>query len=270
MERDYKDDQMKFKFIKSALTATVFMGLCLTANAGLISGAHTTVDGKVVDLQGLEWMSLDYTAGLSRNDIEDGFTDRYGTTWEAGEWTYATRAQTEALLGSLWGGVYDGFSADNADGAEWFISTFEGIAFDLYTGPDRVNLTSTDSTWNGLDGAWFLFGTDGECSSTVTQSCVGNVEHTDGTFQDTYGYNVNTFGSEVNLASPDTALGFFGEEHGANMGLFTDNFAIDKSQERANFGSLLVRSTAVPEPSTLVIFALGMMGIALRRLNKKS
>ncbi len=37
-------------------------------------------------------------------------------------------------------------------------------------------------------------------------------------------------------------------------------------------GSWLVRqaATSVPEPSTLVIFALGLMGLASRRLSKKS
>jgi len=86
---------MKIKFLKMILVSIYILSSSFFANAGLVSGNHTTAEGKTVALQDLEWMSLDHTAGLSRGTVEGGFTDNFGTTWDAGVWAYATREQTE-------------------------------------------------------------------------------------------------------------------------------------------------------------------------------
>jgi hypothetical protein len=45
---------------------------------------------------------------------------------------------------------------------------------------------------------------------------------------------------------------------------------VSKSQSNDNSGMWVYRSVAVPEPSTLAIFALGMIGLASRRFKKQS
>jgi len=87
---------------------TIFViALSFNAHASIISGDHTTAGGKTVNLQGLEWLSFDHTMGLSRTTIEgaSGWTDNYATTYDADSWRYATRAETSALLQSLWDGT---------------------------------------------------------------------------------------------------------------------------------------------------------------------
>ena len=44
----------------------------------------------------------------------------------------------------------------------------------------------------------------------------------------------------------------------------------NKGDSSIDVGSWLVRTTVVPEPSTLAIFALGMIGLASRRFKKQS
>jgi hypothetical protein len=73
-------------------------------------------------------------------------------------------------------------------------------------------------------------------------------------------------GANYNLTLIDTTNGanalFF--ESWAASPLKSDSFRVDAA-------AYLVRSaTSAPEPSTLAIFALGMMGLAVRRLNKNS
>lgn len=134
--------------MKRVFSAVIFLSLVvsMSAYAGLISGNHTTDGGKSVNLQGLEWMPLTHTAGLSRSQVgsSNGFTDRYGNEWKSGDWRYATRSETEILLGSLWGGVYSGFSSDNYDGAKWFFDFFGGIAFDTWINNERTDGKSWD------------------------------------------------------------------------------------------------------------------------------
>jgi hypothetical protein len=48
------------------------------------------------------------------------------------------------------------------------------------------------------------------------------------------------------------------------------NYDTHKNRQNANWSTMLVKAANVPEPSTLAIFALGMMGLASRRFKKKS
>ena len=277
MEGIKKDDPMKFTFIKAALTASVLMTTCFNANAGFVSGTHTTAEGKVVDLQGLEWMSLEHTVGISRDDIEDGFTDRYGTTWNAGEWSYATREQTETLLTSLWGGQYSGQSTSNYDGAEWFISNFGGIGFDNGYGSNRIDGTLTDRLLSNYDFTTFYFGERLECSTNIESSCLGVVEIADNFTRSQNGINPQTGLWEETYVANSGAFGSLDEYFGLDAGFSSLNANTEDFQPPI-FGSLLIRNTivtspadnttAVPEPSTLATFALGIMGLASRRFKK--
>ena len=143
---------MNIKKLSTILISSMLAATSIFADASILSGPQSTSGGKAVDLQGLEWMSLDHTAGLSREDVELGFTDRYDTVWGAGEWIYASRKQTEAMLGSLWGGTYNGHSADNADGAEWFLDHFGGLAYDDGYGEDRISRAWSNDNWTEYEG----------------------------------------------------------------------------------------------------------------------
>lgn len=109
--------------MQNFLIPTLLLAGCLSAsaNATFISGNKYLSNGSKVALQNLEWMPLTYTAGLTRVDIEDGFTDRFGNTWGADEWRYATKDETETLILSLWDKEFDGWSRGNAVGAWWFL-----------------------------------------------------------------------------------------------------------------------------------------------------
>lgn len=256
---------MKSKFLNTTLTGLLLLVTSFVGNASLISGAHSTGAGKTVNLQGLEWMSLDYTAGLSRSFIEGGFTDNYGQVWQAGEWRYATRAETGMLLNSLWGGVYDWWATDNADGAAWFIENFMGLAFDTGTGIDRVDGTQSNALWRDYDWSDFFFGKEGECSADSTDSCLGTVGWMSDYRQNLASFNV--FTSVVELAHlSGEPMGWIGDNTGAEFNWTPANLTTNIDASDATLGSLLVRkASAVPEPSALAIMALGLLVLSIRR-----
>ncbi len=259
---------MKLRFLNSTLAGLALLGACFTANAVIISGEMYTDDGKLVALQGLEWLSLEHTAGLSRADVEDGFTDNYGTSWAAGEWTYADRAQTETLLNSLWGGVYDGWSNDNYDGASWFINNFGGLEGDTWTNNVRSDGKLNNAVWTNYDRSFFIFGNDTECFASFGNTCEGEIASADSTTSISLrGFNINTFMTDN--ARANEGVGLFTEDAGVNMNLDTYNDSIPTGYINPMLGSLLVRRVEVPEPSTLAVLALGMIGLASRRFKKQ-
>jgi hypothetical protein len=254
---------MKNKIVQSAIVAIAFFGTYFTANAGLISGSHLTADGKVVALQNLEWMSLDYTAGLSRVDVEDGFTDRYGTSWNAGEWTYATRQQTETLLHSLWGSTYGGWSQDNGDGATWFLETFGGLGYDIGYGVNRFDRKINVNGWLNYDFSQFLYGAYGDCGNSSTDwSCNAYIEAGYNYEYDKTAYTTvnSSVLDELSYTANSGKVGYFwaGLSH-------LHNHNTSSSNRHSEMGSLLVRVVDVPEPSILSILVLGLMALGLRR-----
>lgn len=309
---------MKYKKFK-IIVASIILSVSLNNNAGIISGTHYTDLGKLVDLQGLEWMSLEHTAGLSRNLIEDsnGFTDRYNTDWAAGEWVYASRAQTETLLSSLWGGNYNGWSRDNADGVAWFQSHFGMLAFDSGFGTSRIDGKLNSTTWTNYDETNFFFGNDGECTSDFNSSCIGQLAYGELYTKNFTSQNVNTGIYEISYSQFQSSAGYIDEISGADLfpqphtnPSYSDNNILDKLRSGLrDLGSLLVRSTQgsnnggnttdsgsggsnnggnnntggtnvgnngptnnavqVPEPSTLVIFTLSLIGVAFSRFIKQ-
>jgi hypothetical protein len=207
---------MNIKMLKAA-----FAGLVLSvsgfANAGIISGTEYTDDGKVVDLQNLEWLTWDETYGVSRNSIEAGYNGLLSKGWR-----YATTTELGNLFTSIWGGQ-DGWNTANHDGSQWL--------------------------WENFDNADFLLG------SSYSRS--GDLQ---------VGATVNYLGhwrAETTYLSDDS--GWFHSNYGA-AGNYSN--LLSKSSQAS---SVLVRSvTDVPEPSTLAIFALGMIGLASRRFKKQS
>jgi hypothetical protein len=258
-----------------ALGLFLAAGISTSAHAGFISGNQTLSNGNSVALQGLEWMPLTYTAGLSRTDIEDGFTDRFGTTWGAGEWTYATRAQAETLLGSLWDKTIVGWSYGNAAGAKWFLDSFGGLAFDTGYGNSRVDGKSPSPRYTAYDHASFYFGADKECTFASFHSCFGRVEYWDNNTEDSPGYNVVTRIASDTYIKNTGAAGYFDEYNGLRAGYDNYNNAQAFSASSQYIGSMLVRQTPqttpapVSAPTSLSVLALGLLGLlSLRRRPK--
>jgi hypothetical protein len=240
------------KLLAAALLLTA--GLTMSAHASLISGPITFDGSKTVDLQGLEWMPLAYTQGLSRYDVESGFNDST-KAWGAGSWRYATRNETESLLGSLWGGRYDGWSYDNFVGASKFIELF-GATWST----DKTNKSST-----------FLFGAVGDCTQSLVRSCYGTVQTYHGSYPDQYTYDkLNGWNLALSAREGQQVIGRFDEEFGLNAGRHDNNNVVDTMATHAWMGSLLVRSMETPvapvsSPAALSLFALGLCGLLLRR-----
>lgn len=264
--------------MKTLLSAVLFccLGVSMPAQAGFISGNHLLANGKTVALQGLEWMPLTYTAGLSRRDVEDGFTDRFNGVWSASDWRYATRAETETLLGSLWDETYDGWSKTNHVGASWFLSAFGGLMFDSNYGSSRIDgQYSNNADWLRIDGTLMYFGNNGECHANANNTCYGAIYAADNYFfSDLTALNVKTNTHGVSYVMGSGSVGWFNDYYGGKHGIVTHNYAIQKSNTAADFGSLLVRTmrnnepVAVSAPTAISLLGLGLCGLAMRRRRK--
>ena len=217
--------------IKLILGAAILLLVSGQVNAEIVSASSTNTEyapGLNADLQGLEWLSLEQTAGLSRYDVEDGFTSADGTTYAPGEWQYATREQTETLLGSLWGGV-NGESQSNYAGADWFVDNFWGLGYDSFASGVRVDGKLSNETWTEYDYSSFFFGLDTECNPQLDVGCAGRVE--------------------AGVTIGNTGIGYFKEEQGLDAGLYDWNYYVPKTEAPTSngmgtYGSLLVRVPA--------------------------
>lgn len=223
---------MKVKFLKTALLGFVISvsSLVNVANAGLIN-----------------------IGALTSND--DGSTTVISDTLNSLEWLRwdqladLTYAETLAQISS---GAYSGWNIAGVNEANLFLDALYNGAAHGCSNNTTSNLTclsngsfsSADYTtllgdsWTrgtaSRDVAWFY-------DDTITDNSAGYLFLTSGVSNSKW----NTHGT---IAS-------------------TDSWAHSNN----SIGWLMYRSTSeVPEPSTLAIFALGMMGLASRRFKKQS
>lgn len=258
---------------KIIATALLFAaGTTLNAHAAFISGNQTLTNGNTVALQGLEWMPLTHTAGLSRNYVSSatGWTDSFNNSWSASDWRYATREETETLINSLWDGVYNEWSKENAIGALWFINAFGGLAHDTGYGPSRIDNKSSAFNWQNYDYTNFLFGAPNECAAEPGSACVGRVAAGESYQLSISSYNIKQAAFMQAYQANDGALGFFSEHLGGNFGISTDNLFELGTYSNDIAGSLLVRTAPlppqqVPVPGNLGLLGLGLLAVALAR-----
>lgn len=209
----------------------------ITSNAiaSIISGPQTTSNGKVVNLSGLEWLSLDQTVGYSKTSIEDGSAGN----WLANGWRYSTRTETEALLDSLWGGTTEGWYWDNYDGASWFGDNFGKLG------------TYTDHLGHEISEMHFFF--------------AGNAGATSNSFVGSVRLDINPTSTSL-YASKGFFMDGFGLSVGTDQQGINEQFITSGRSGQYNQGSLLVRTASVPEPSSFfLVLAFIMVVISKTR-----
>jgi hypothetical protein len=202
-----------------------------SANAAIIDGTtvHTTSDGSIVNLSGLDWLTWDVTDGISRQDIENG----YGGLFADG-WRYASIGEYSALMSSVFD-TYNGWDSDNNDGSYWLYNNLYG-----------VNAESAATSNNERYYNYYGFG--GECGS-ASYSCYGYYK-----FEDVDGLGGVDSHTQGFMKSTDFN-GYYGNR-------------ISSAHGGSWLASALVRG-AVPEPSVLALMGLGIFGIGLSRRKLK-
>lgn len=252
--------------MKNFFIITALWMVSLAANAGIVSGPHVTVGGKNVNLQGLEWLTLDHTSGISRDIIESvsGWTDNFGNFYAASEWRYATLAETGLLLESIWGGTADGYSNDNYDGASWFSMHFSMPAF------DDVGGTNTDALATGEDWAGFYYGETEACVPVAEYSCFGYVSLLENYAEDIEGRFITsttpyTASVGITYEANSGQAGYFTDIEGLNTNILPFNNILFDNYEGDDTGSLLVRrSTDVNSAPMAAFSGLLLMAASLR------
>jgi hypothetical protein len=226
---------MKFKFLKLVLVS-IYLSVSSFANAGLILGNQ-------------EFLGLGVTTGKTKTQIE---------TMIAGDNSLAGYAlATNVDMANIWNRLpymqesnagWRGLTAADKtpvvnDIFDWF---FTGTHNYQYRSASTFNTEQGSVTYDSqqLGHLWYENSVNGAINSGV--------------------FNI--------LRDAADASAIYNRGTGNNHNLGDVNTAgEDVSNHHENtIGGVYVRSTSVPEPSTLAIFALGMIGLATRRFKKQA
>ena len=221
---------MKFKFLKAALTS-VMLFVSMGANAGFIKN-------------GLEWLDLDVTVGKSVDQVYASVLSQEIYN----EYRYATKTEVDAFWDDYFLPTFHSLT-DN----EWHLT--EGYADSSY---DNFLINAWRRDWATPIEALAVEGTyyydksyigryifDDGRYSTLSQAYISNVRG----LQGWEAYNKTNYGSYIHVRGATAIQG---------------NWQSDRQNNH-----MLVKNVSVPEPSTLAIFALGLMGLASRRFKKQ-
>lgn len=223
---------MKYKFLNKVVIASVFLFSCVinTANAGLIT-----------------------IGALSSND--DGSTQVITDSLNSLEWLrwdqLKDKTHSELLIETSPTGAYSGWSIAGVEQANWFLNA-------LYNGASLG-----DCAFNVRS---YYCAQNGSFSSEQYTSLLGD-SHTVGTSSSD---KVWFYDDEIS----DAKAGYLLLDSGSVSQKFNEFGTIAETEADSLFtgdnstGWLMYRSTAVPEPSTLAIFALGLLGFTIRRFKK--
>lgn len=230
------------------LSALLFALAAGQLQAEFISGTQTTSDGRTVNLSGLEWLKWNDSRIVGQTAVQVEASMSSGGALEG--WRYASRSEFESLFDSLWGGVEEGHSESNYDGSRWLYETMYPSFSPFFTSSSSnsyytlVNFGDPDI--DGLSGNKYLAFAQLQIYNDLDSPL------NRGFFRDIYGLSTGVdITTNTQRIVPDTWI-----------------------DSKPEFGThALVREetvTATPEPSSLVIFGLGVMGCSvLARFREK-
>jgi hypothetical protein len=224
---------MKFKFLNTRIVgAAAVLFFSLNISAAPIYTDFTTINGN-------DWARADAFTFLSWSDINDkcsGVQCADGSVlndYDMTGWSWASKSELNAL--------------------------FDYVTKDYATTYDTSQtIYESNSLW--APALIEIFG--------ATYNPGGNPEMIRGT------YNTSTIPSYLDSNSAYVEAYEVGNYQGSNFDWYrTDAGELNKHWTYADRGGMFLRSsgiTDVPEPSTLAIFALGLMGLASRRFKKQA
>jgi hypothetical protein len=245
---------MKFKFFCTALTGLILSTSCLvsTAHAGLIHSYDFS--GNANDATGSANGTV-YGATLT--------TDRHGNSNSAYAFdgndaivaNFSSPATATFAMWATWNGTHNANdmlfnSGPNGQGVDLFFwnNIISWNTWDAGNNPFG-NISST----NIGDGKFHHYAVVNDAVNTLTTLYI------DGTFFGTASYQYrNNSSFTIGAAQSNGDWGWSGK--------IDDVQIFDTALDAAGVKAL----TSVPEPSTLAIFALGMIGLASRRFKKQS
>ncbi len=227
---------MKFKFFNSLVISLILL-VGSQANAGVI-------------VDGYEWLDLGITSGKSQYDVENNIL----TQIQYRDYEYATAAQVNALFISMTVGVYN--PLDNVSGWKQLIgqTAQQQAVYDWFAGGFSLNLNynNTGVATNTHKYGWFTSSNPNAANSN--SYWVGHIDL--------------MYNQSINGIS-DRGIYDRSQYDSANMAVLSGAQRANKFDSQAWLQHALVKKTNVPEPSTLVIFALGLIGLASRRFKKQ-
>lgn len=235
-----KFKSFNFKSFNKVLIGSVLSLSCLvnSANAGLITiGALTSNDDDSTSvisdtLNNLDWLRWDELADLTYAET----LFQTSVVGDYSDWTIAGANEANLFLDALFNSRHD--CATNTT--------------ELVTCGDSGNFTSAqytrllgDSSTRGassVDAAWFY-------DDVITDAKAGFLNLKSGTSNEKF----NTFGATI---------------------ADTDSYSTLGPSSAESIGWLMFRTStapaSVPEPSTLAVFAIGLMGLVARRFKRQS
>ncbi|MGK0235249.1 MAG: hypothetical protein ACI9EK_001782 [Psychroserpens sp.] len=227
---------MKCKFTNYVLVGLLFIFIIPVndANAGLI---NDTNNNSFIDQNtGLEWMDFGVNNGMSYNDVTLQLLaggDYYG-------WKLANKSQVYEMWANAFLGL--GASSEFPDGNGL------GQLF-VYDGADEIDSVFTH-----------IFNVMG-FNTNIDLASVYDRRYSSAWFPGTEGLSY----VEWRQQSDTSGISQFGD-----MAALRDyqDYSSSSDEEDIKRGTMLIRVTDVPEPSTLAIFLLGIVGVASRRFKK--
>jgi hypothetical protein len=236
---EFKGIKMIVKFL-TATMAVIALLVSSLANATLIETSNgnkfNDLGGSIIDLQSnLEWLDITYTQGRTYQDVFSDINNDSGEFLASDGWRYATRADFIHFIDDF---IFESYTGEQLSSNRSDIKQLIMLLGDtLDTRLDLVN-----DLLDAREGAWgYTYG--------MLHQEPNEIEHTGGLISD---YNM--------IHRNDNSYA------GNNV----DSVSLRNFNDRslAYAGSYLVRSVSVPEPTTLAIFALGLIGLVSRRFKK--
>jgi len=206
-----------------------------------INGYGLDTDTNIVTMGNTEWLKWDQTVDLT---VEQALEANVG-------WSLASHMQIEVLLNDMVGSEYFklGEDTDESYGLDYGQDDSPMLNIIQLFGYNSESRTRYGNDWkeeytDPYKYVGALFGSDKDMDDLNLVAL-----HDEAAYTITGSYNASrTFGGSITKTS--------------------DRIARDSSYHV--WGVALVRTTSVPEPSTLAIFALGVIGLASRRFKKQS